>query len=303
MRRLKLQSIQNENGFILLVGFFIMAALVALAFGASQMAAINFEISQAHKQGKKAYYSAEVGLELAVNDILSEFAGMGVYSESIDDEKADSDGFITVPDYQGYEVNYRIDNPLEPYLYQTVYNNSLVHHYAHTYDIESEALSLENGSQKNLLETVRILETPLVQFFAFYGGTGNVADLEFHPGPPMNAWGRIHSNGNIYIGANRELNLMNFDEDGNLTTHSISAAGNIYFKKKSNLQKPRGVVTIKTSDTGDTFSPVERLDKDITPENMDAETLRFNKHVNINVKKLSSISQIHFKRNGYYEES
>ena len=202
---------RQEQGSTLVVYLFVLTAMAAVAIGALQAIVLNLETSYSHRNGKIAFYSAEVGLDLAVNDIISEFENLSVYTESAVDANADADGYITVNNYRNHDVKYKITNPVEKFLYQTVVGNTIIYHYAHTYDIESDATSLNNSSKEILNETIRILETPLVQYYIFYAGSGNAADLEILPGPTMNSWGRIHSNADIYIGAG---NSFNFSKTG-----------------------------------------------------------------------------------------
>lgn len=49
-------------------------------------------------------------------------------------------------------------------------------------------------------ETVQVRDSPLFGHAAFYN-----MDLEFHPGPNMDMWGPIHTNGNLYSSATNNL--------------------------------------------------------------------------------------------------
>ena len=293
---------RQEQGSTLVVYLFVLTAMAAVAIGALQAIVLNLETSYSHRNGKIAFYSAEVGLDLAVNDIISEFENLSVYTESAVDANADADGYITVNNYRNHDVKYKITNPVEKFLYQTVVGNTIIYHYAHTYDIESDATSLNNSSKEILNETIRILETPLVQYYIFYAGSGNAADLEILPGPTMNSWGRIHSNADIYIGAGNSFNLGNYDDDGSLSPHSIVAAGNIYLRRKNNSSTySANKVFVKTTNTGTTFTPAATLTGDITSSNEIAEEARFNNYLLVNEEAYSVPGQTQFQRGDFYE--
>jgi len=66
------------------------------------------------------------------------------------------------------------------------------------------------------------------------------ADLEWLPGPPMTLSGRVHSNSDMYLGAN---NLLTVD------TEYARAAGKIYNRRKDNGTVPPGIVQIKKAGT------------------------------------------------------
>ncbi|MZH13777.1 MAG: hypothetical protein F3742_03300 [Nitrospinae bacterium] len=300
-----IEHARKERGSTMLVYLFVMAATAAVAFGAMQTIALNLESAEAHKKGKNAFYSAEVGLDLAVNDIINEFEDLIPYTES-SDYGGDSEGYINVADYRNYAVKYKIENPLEPFLYQTVVGNTIIYHYAYSYDIEAESNSLKDSSRESVNESIRILETPLVQYFVFYGQSGNSADLELFPGPDMNSWGRIHSNADIYIGSSsyNNINLRNYDDDDNMSPHSMTAVGDIHTYKKNNGSDYSGTVRIKTSVTGLTFtsSEYETLTTSITSDNEASEEARFNNYVLVNEEPYTTPSKDLFKRGDFYEQ-
>jgi len=299
-----LKLTRQEQGSTMLVYLFVLAAMAAVSIAALQTITLNLETTQAHRKGKTAFYSAEVGLDLAVNSIITDFEDLIPYTESADDANADADGYISVSDYRDYAVKYRITNPLEPFLYQTVVGNTIIYHYAYTYDIEAESTSLKDSSREIVNEQIRVLETPLVQYFIFYGQNGNSADMELFPGPDMNTWGRVHSNGDIYIGSSsfNTISMRNYDEDDNLSPHSMTAAGNIYTYAKRNGANYANTVEVKTASTGTTFAPSETLSTDITSSNEASEEARFNNFVLINEEPYTTPSKDLFERGGFYEQ-
>jgi len=301
-----LKSVQQEQGSTLLVYLFVLSAMAAVAIAALQTITLNMETANAHKTGKNAFYSAEVGLDLAVNDIVNDFEDLIPYTESADQTGADSDGYITVPNYRNYDVKYKVTNPLEPYLYQTVTGNTIIYHYAHTYDIEAESASTKDSSTESVEEQIRILETPLVQYFVFYGQEGNSADMELFPGPDMNSWGRIHSNGDIYIGSSswNQISLRNYDNDGNMSPHSMTATGNIYTYEKHDNDNYANTVVVKTNGLGTTFasSETETVTGTINSSNETSEESRFENYVMVNEKPFTTPSKDLFKRFGFYEQ-
>lgn len=300
---------RQEQGSTLVVYLFILAAMAAIAIASLQTITLNLETANAHKKGKNAFYSAEVGLDLAVNEIIADFENLIPYTESADQTGADANGFITIPDYRNYEVKYKITNPLEPYLYQTVTGNTIIYHYAYTYEIEAEAISNTDFSRETVKEKIRVLETPLVQYYVFYGQDGNSADMELFPGPDMNSWGRIHSNGDIYIGSSdvngtSKIRLRNYDDSGNMSPHSMTATGNIYTYRKLNNANYPNTVDVKTSNIGTDFlaDDTETVTGTINSSNETDEESRFNNYVMVNEKPFTTPDKDLFKRGGFYEQ-
>ena len=291
----------KEQGSILLIVLILMVTMVAISVGAIQITQLNVESAGAHKKGKQSFYSAEVGLDVGVNDILDEFSNLSIYTTTADDGGSPGK---TISNYRGYDVYYDITNPLDRFLYQTASGNSTIFHYAHTYDIEATSTSLSDNSSEQLRERIRILETPLVQYFVFYGGTGNNADLEFLPGPIMNSWGRVHANGDIYIGTNTTLTLRNYDDGGSFSPHFLVAGGDILtVRKDDGSDYVTSNVFVKTDSSLVTVDTPNRMipDGDITAANEVAEEAAFNNYVLVNEGQYTAPGQTQFWRNGFYE--
>jgi Tfp pilus assembly protein PilX len=299
-----LSPLQEEKGSTILIFLFIMATMAALAVGALQVTTLNLESSHAHRKGKKAFYAAEVGLDLAMNDIMNSFENLSVYTSTAANG-GDGEGFLTVNNYRGHDVKYKITNPQSRYLYETVQGNSILTHFAYTYDIEAQSTSLSDNSRETLRETVRILETPLVQWFVFYGGNGgNDSDLEITPGPGMTAWGRIHSNGDIYLraGCSGQLHFQNYDPNGGAplsAPHSMTAAGIIRNWHKGQNAVACTPARIKTTNTSLTWEDDVAINFFVDTE---AEEGGFNDFVFVNEPIIQSPSNSQFLRNGFYDQ-
>jgi len=300
---------QNQDGVALVGYIFVMMAMAAMAMAALQMTNLDLQTSESHQKGKKAFYSAEVGLDLAVASIVKEFENLIPYTQSSDYPNADANGFITVANYRDYSIRYKVTNPLETFLYQSSVGNSFIYHYAHTYDIEATAKSLKDTSNETIKERIRILETPLVQYFVFFGQTGGGADLELFPGPLMNMWGRIHSNGNIYIGSSGDgsggfstINLRNYDDQGNQSPHLMSASGKITTRFKHSGHTFDNTVFIKTSNMGTDFSPVQALSPVMDKTNEAEEEAKFKGYVLVNEPQFVTPSRDLIKRGEFYEK-
>jgi Tfp pilus assembly protein PilX len=293
----------QERGSTLLVFLFIMAALSALAVGALQVTTLNLESSHAHRKGKSAFYSAEAGLDLGIQDIINEFENLSVYTTSAENG-GDGQGYIN-QSYRGYDIRYRITNPQDRFLYQTVQGNSILSHYAYTYDIDGESTSQQDSSREIVRETIRILETPLVQWFVFYGGTGDAADVEFTPGPPMTVWGRVHSNRDIYMGShnpgpNSELRFQNFDPATLIQApHSITAAGSVFRLYKRTGGIMGNSAGVKTTNIGTGWDNVVQVSGTI---NTDAQEGGFNDFVLVNEQAYNAPSNTLFLRGGFYDQ-
>ena len=63
----------DERGVALIVYLFILATMSALAVAVMQMTNLELLTSESYRKDQRAFYSAEVGLDLAVNAIVEKF--------------------------------------------------------------------------------------------------------------------------------------------------------------------------------------------------------------------------------------
>jgi len=142
-----------------------------------------------------------------------------------------------------------------------------------------------------------------VQYFIFFGQTGSAADLQLFPSPIFNMWGRVHSNGNIFIGSeSTTINLRNYDDQGNLSPHLLSASGKIVTRRKNSAQSFNNTVFIKTSATGDTFTPFLPLPPVIDSTNQVEQEALFNEFVLVNQPEFTTPSRDLIRRGAFYEQ-
>ena len=296
----------GERGSTLVVVLIFTAIMFAIAVGAITMTQLNVTASGAHKKEKQAFYAAEAGLDWAVNQIVQTFEGFSVYSTTAIMEGGNPG--VTFPDYEGHEVYYTITNPLDRYLYRTIVGNGTVFHFAYTFDIESRASSLTDNSKETLNETIRILETPLVQYFAFYAGAGDLADLELYPGAGMTIWGRMHANGHMYMTGRNYGNIYirNFDLANQFAPHFVSMGGEFRGDQKHDTATWGDTdVLIRTNNNntiiGTGSSEYREVPLLVDSANEATEEANFNDFLLVNENTHQAPTQEQFWRGGFYE--
>jgi hypothetical protein len=299
----------GEQGSTLVVVLVMMVTMVTIAIGALKITQTNVAQSGAHKKGKQAFYAAEVGLDNAVNDIITQFEALNVYTTSAANGGTPR---LTMDPFKNFDITYDITNPLDRFLYRTVVGNGTITHYAYSYEINSEAKSQEDNSSETLDETIRILETPLVQYFAFYAGSGDLADLELYPGADMNVWGRMHANGDMYIiGRNNDIVIRNYDASATplYSPHFVSMGGEYKGMQKHvgsywsdtdtflRTNNDLSVIANPTSNAAFLEIPVS-----ITEANQGTEEPPFNGFLHVKEKTYQAPTKDQFDRGGFYEQ-
>jgi hypothetical protein len=94
----------------------------------------------------------------------------------------------------------------------------------------------QGESEVNLDRIVDLTMTPVFQYMIFYAD-----DLELLPGPSMTLSGRVHANGDIYVGCGSTLTV---------DTESFQCTGDILRKRKNDNSESTGTVRIRVKDDG-----------------------------------------------------
>jgi len=300
--------LKQEKGSTVIIFLFIMSMMAALAVGALQVTSLNLESSRGLLKGKQSFYAAEVGMDTASNAVIISFQNLVPFQST--------NGFVALPNYRGYSVQYSVTQTQPRFLYQTVSGQDILNHWAFTYDVVSTATSLTDNSTETLREEIRILETPLVQWFIFYSSNGGngAADLEIHSGSNWTSWGRVHTNGNFYVGSTQGAfhRFQNFDPNGIQTPHSITVAGDILntakaatFLVNGNAVGPLTVnnnAEVKTTNSAPIWQNAQPIDKVINIGNQVAEEARFNNFVLAQEQPQQTPGPIVIQRLGFYEQ-
>jgi hypothetical protein len=228
--------IESDRGYILMLSLVIMMTLTVIAVGYVTNVTLETSIVSNYEKNRDTLNCAEAGLEAAMmithDEIISQlepFSGTERTMYKEDNVTKYSYTFQDLfDDCNGVKVRYRIipENP-DPqknrFIYRTYTSCQEIIHFAYPYAVEVVAEPSNKSGREYLKRQIRILETPLVQYFAFFED-----DIAWHNGPIMNCWGRVHTNGNIWIGPSDMIWIKNFTQPGNeRVPHFITAAGTI----------------------------------------------------------------------------
>ncbi len=96
---------------------------------------------------------------------------------------------------------------------------------------EIRAVAQVNNSSQVLHRVLNTESTPIFQFAVFY-----TDDLEINPGPSMTLGGRVHSNGDMYLGCGGTLTV---------DTNYLRAVGTMHRSRKDNPSSSSGTVKIR----------------------------------------------------------
>lgn len=231
MRVRHLPGTRARRGFALFVA--ILAALAAASAASLMMSYAS--TSNRMAAGKRAKVTADFLADGAIERvrwIITEATRNGIPPEP--------EGTVLV---DGTPVEYELAT-LAPT--QVIANDDGLQTFVTRYRIDANATVAGFTSFAHRLVLAEAI--PIFQFALFYEN-----DLELWPGPDMTVSGRIHSNANIYLGAESTLSL---------DTNYVRCAGDFFLRRKHSNDVANHNVEIRrwVADPWDAFEPREMVE-------------------------------------------
>lgn len=234
------RSLFGDRGIVLpMVLTFVMIYALEAA-GLAQYA--SHAMQQAHEQQEyiRTFYAAEAGLEKGVSQVRLFFEKQGVAPTTA----------------ELHAMQARVPNFGSRFTYNdTSGNNSLVLDYSGnwttkrltvgnyaglngntrtlTVNVSARNTVASNRPKVDLTQTLEVQLIPIFQFGVFYQD-----DLEILPGANMTFIGPVHTNSDLYVGAQSTSMSLHFNSD-------ISSAGSIHHGRKDSSAAMPGDVFVK----------------------------------------------------------
>lgn len=231
---------RDERGAIMLVTYFLLAALAAMLAIYYSFADIELATTKYSKESVTGFYSAEAGLNDRAEEIRSIFVGYNRPEGTPPTSGSECEGGNNGSDDYACEtlsinnrsvITYMTEDPSNPSIISIPagerYQGLNAQEYRYT--ATSRSVNIEGNTEAVLELRFKSRLVPLFQFVAFYN-----KDLEIAPGPAMTLSGPIHTNGDLYLNAGNSLAI-----DGQVTT-----AGDLYRGRKNNNVCDNNDVTV-----------------------------------------------------------
>jgi len=219
-----LKKLKNEDGFTLLIFLSLLLMLTMIGIAAVMTSTTDVNIAGNDLRTINTFYAAEAGLEKVIAEIRTHYASGGVGPPN----PLPSDSFVL----GNIAITYNtVDNG--PAIQETLTVGAYKGLYAlvKSFTITGEATEMGTQTKTKIETEVKDALIPIFQFAVFYE-----QDLEILPGPAMTLGGRVHSNLDLYFGANTSLKVDSW----------TTAAGNIYHGRKDDPSDDmNGDVSIK----------------------------------------------------------
>jgi len=239
----------DDRGLALVGVMLALAMLMGLAAALAVTVSSDTQLRGAFGRSTTGLYAAESGLNRGMGEFKNIFLNFNVPSGSDFAPRSFPLGSRT--------VNYALaEKPGNPRML-TIPSGELfggLNAQQYTYTVGSSA-GIAQDIEASVGAEFNVGYIPLFQFIAFYAN-----DLEILPGPIMNLNGRVHTNGDLYLNAENQLNIVDNPGAG-ITTVQVSARGDLYRGRKNNTAC-NGTVTVDKLDDRVLPSP------DLDPQTM-----------------------------------
>ena len=227
---------RGSQGFTLVASLLMLLLMSGLAIGLLMMVNTESRVGGNDLENNLAYHDAEGAIEKMTADLANTFqtvqapSNNAIIALGTNPGPPNNDPMVTYTDYsltpvqnaQGGFVNY--------HYIQTGPNQGL---FAQLMDVNLKATAQRPlGDQVSMMRTVEVALIPVFQFGVF-----SQSDLGFFNSPNLDFNGRVHTNGDLYLGVAQGFTLNFHDK--------VTAYGNVIRQVL-----PNGLSATTYSDTG-----------------------------------------------------
>jgi hypothetical protein len=191
------KKLKSQKGFSMFIILILLLMFTLLGIAALTTSNFDQELAGNQKRTTNSFYSAEAGTKKAESEIRTNYVTTGNPPSPL------PSGNFTL---NSYNVTYStIDKGAAVQKNLTVGAYKGLYGLVKSFDITSEAVGSSSPERAKIVQGTEDALVPLFQFAVFYQ-----YDLEIYPGPPMTLGGRVHTNGNMYLGSENVLNVNSY---------------------------------------------------------------------------------------------
>ncbi|MGA9040535.1 MAG: hypothetical protein WB421_08375 [Terriglobales bacterium] len=225
----------SSRGFTLIASLLLLCLLSGIAIGLLMMVNTEGRAGGDDLQNTMAYRSAEGAIEKMTSDLSNSFLGGAVPTPTqitgLSSLVPTGDPSVSYPDYT-FTPAVNGSGTLKA-TYAEIQTGTFQGLYASTIPITLQATALRSlGQEVTMVRTVEVALIPVFQFGVF-----SDSDLGFYSSPNLDFQGRVHTNGDLYLGVSNGATLTFHDK--------ITAFGNVI-----RTVLPNGLPAASNNDSG-----------------------------------------------------
>jgi Tfp pilus assembly protein PilX len=237
----------NSRGFTLIASLMLTLLLSGVAVALLMMVNTEQKVGVADLSNNYTYRATEGAIEKQTSDLAAVFQSIQAPTSAeicgVSNNPPTWDASVSYPTYNVSPVNPGVSNPcsvaLPPPVWGPVQSGPDAGLYAQLIPVTLNASALRLGNSETVSMT-RTAEVALIPVFQF--GVFSDSDLFFGRSPNLSFAGRVHTNGDLYLGVADGYNLVFGDK--------MSAFGNVIRQQMDN-----GVVSAGNDNGGTVMIP------------------------------------------------
>ena len=241
----------NSRGFTLIASLLLMLLLSGVAVSLLMMVNTEQKVGGQDLSSNYTYRATEGAIEKMTSDLANTFQNIQAPTSAeicaVSSNPPTWDPTVTYQAYNVSPVNPGVANPctvpLPPPVWGPVQSGPDAGLYAQLIPVtlNAQALRLGNSETVSMTRTAEVALIPVFQFGVF-----SDSDLFFGRSPNLGFAGRVHTNGDLYLGVADNANLVFGDK--------ISAFGNVIREQMDN-----GVASSGNNNGGTVMIPTQNL--------------------------------------------
>ncbi|HEX4488271.1 MAG TPA: hypothetical protein VH088_18480 [Terriglobales bacterium] len=198
MRYLKMKSAKGSRGFTLIASLMLMMLMSVVAIGLLMMVNTESRVGSSDLENNAAYHSAEGAMEKMASDLNGMYSSILAPSsndiQNLKNLAPTNDPMVTYPDYT-LTPHTKSDGTLNTG-WGKISSGAYKDLYAQVLQVDLLATAQRRlGDQVSMMRTVEVAMIPVFQFGVF-----SDSDLGFYSSPDLDFNGRVHTNGDLYLG-------------------------------------------------------------------------------------------------------
>ena len=191
------KKLKSQKGFAMFILLIILLMMTIIGIAALTTSNFDQELAGNQKRSTNAFYAAEAGIKKAEAEIRASYISTGNPPSPL------PTGSFTLNNYT--VTDSTIDKGAAVQKNLTIGAYKGLYGFVKTFEITSEAVGNPDPAKAKIVQVMDDALVPIFQFAVFYQN-----DLEIYPGPPMTLGGRVHSNGNMYLGSENNLSVNSY---------------------------------------------------------------------------------------------
>lgn len=235
----------GSRGFTLIASLLLLVVLSGISIGLLMMVNTELKVNTQDLQANMSYHAAEGGIETMTANLSDLFQNVLAPSvsqiEGLSALQPSNTAFVSYPLYSLQPVTTNVGCPQPPCLasqWGPIPTGNFAGLYAQLVPINLNVIAQGPlGDETNMTRQVEVALIPVFQFGVF-----SDSDLGFYNSPNLNFAGRVHTNGDLYLGVMAGYTLTFHDK--------LTAYGNVI-----RAVLPNGLSASGYSDTGTVLIP------------------------------------------------